>query len=412
VLWHRTGWLWLALGGVGAAALVNYRLNYYTDTPAASLGAYAEAFARSLFEVQLPLILGFSDLDNRIFTWCGIVLAAGAVVALVIRAVRRPAMWRGLGFAAAGWLLPIAALVLNRVGVVGQTAVRLPYYFGLSTMLVVLGVAAALSVDGPQAVPPRRARGRMPAAVPVLLALVAVAAWAHSLDPSSGAAWRAGHQLYPDEPVNTDRFVTELRASAQEVAERDPSATLLDAVVPDSVVWPQYVPYNRLGVVARLVGVELPVDDPAGSPYVATSDGRLVPAELVWQQRLTLHRGDEPGLTLSSVSGLAGSGGGACFETAKGAAVEWLLPAPVRGDHLVVRAQVTVDRATPYVVYTAAGGSDYGFANNAGKSWDTSRDTWLDPVDAHRVDKLVITGVDAGVRVCLSSLSVGEAVTR
>jgi len=409
-LWRRTGWLWVALGVVGLASLINYRLNYYVDTPGASLGQYAEAFVRSLFQMQLPLVLGFSDLDNRVFTWCGVALAVLGLVTLLVRARRRPAMWKGLAFALAGWLLPISALVLNRVGVVGQTIVTLPYYYCLSTLMVVLGIAAALSVVEPAAEPaaqpgPRESRRR--ALLPVVLLVAVALAWAHSLGPSSRLVWEAGHRLFPDEPVNDQTFVTALSESAREVASRDPSATLLDGDVPDSVVWSQYAPYNRLNVVAPLIGIRFPIDDPDGSPYIATPKGRLVAVDLEWRQQVDVREGTEPGLQLPDATP---SDSGACFEATQASGIEWILPRPVRGDHLMLRAEVTVDRATPYRVYTAEGPGDYTEANNDGKAWDRSGDTSLDTISAHRVDKLVITELDPGVHICLRSLSVGEAV--
>lgn len=413
-LWRRTAWLWLALGVVGAAALVNYRLNYYVDTPGAPLGQYAEALARALFQVQLPLLLGFSDLDNRLFTWCGVAVAVVAVAALLVRAWRRPAAWKGLGFALAGFLLPIAALVLNRVGVVGQVIVTLPYYYALSSLLMVLGIAAALAEPEPAGARDRagvraghRARGRVPV-VPTVLVVVVVLAWAHSVGPTSRLVFVAGHRLFPDEPVNTPTYITALSSSARDVARRDPDATLLDGDVPDSVVWDQYAPYNRLNVVAPLLGIRFPIDDPDGSPYVATPRGRLVPVDLVWRQRLDVRDGVEPGLQLPPV--VTPSADGACFEATSTSGVEWILPRPLRGDHLVLRAEVTVDRATPYRVYTAEGAGDYVEANNDGKAWDPSGDTWLDTISALRVDKLVINQLDPGTHVCVRSLSVGQAV--
>jgi hypothetical protein len=402
-LWRRTGWLWVALGVVGVLTLVNYRVNYYVDTAGASLGEYAEAMARSLGQVQLPLVLGFSDLDHQLFSWCGTALAALGVLALLLRAVRRPAMWKGLIFALAGWLLPSAALVLNRIGVVGQPIVKIPYYYGLSTMLLVVGIAAALAA----AVDPAPLPGRLRTWLPVVGVVVVALAWIQSVGPSTQIVWVAGQKLFGDKPPATDRFVSGLIDSA---ADLEPDATVLNGNVPESLVWAEFAPYNRLDRVAAISGIDLDFDQPDRPAYVATTTGRLVPVDLQWREQLDVRTGTEAGLRLTDVRDLEPGDDGLCFRSTATSSVEWVLPDRQRADRLVVRADVRVDRRTAYRLFTASAGSTYAPANGDDKAWDPDSTSALDTVVAHRVDQLAFMSFTPGAKVCLAALAVGEAV--
>ena len=404
-LWRRTGWLWVALGVVGVLTLVNYRVNYYVETPGASLDEYAEAMARSLGQVQLPLVLGFSDLDDRLFSWCGTALAVLGVFALLLRALRRPAMWKGLTFALAGWLLPSAALVLNRVGVVGQPIVKMPYYYGLSTVLLVIGIAAALAAAADPAPPsPPAARGHG-------------CRWSGSWSwpwpgftqsaPARRSCGWPGRSCSATSRRPTDRFVTGLTDSA---ADLEPDATVLNGDVPESLVWAEFAPYNRLDRVAAVSGIDLDFDQPDRPAYVATTTGRLVPVDLQWREQMDVGTGTEAGLRLTDVRDLEPGDDGLCFRSTATSSVEWVLPDRQRADRLVVRADVRVDRRTAYRLFTASAGSTYAPANGDDKAWDPDSTASLDTVVAHQVDQLVFTSFTPGANVCLAALAVGEAV--
>ena len=92
----------------------------------------------------MPTVLGFHDPRTDWFSTLSLVVGIVALAALVAwLLLTREQAWRGLLFAAAGWLLPTLALVLNRVALFGVTVVDNAIYFHLPTALFVVGILEA-----------------------------------------------------------------------------------------------------------------------------------------------------------------------------------------------------------------------------------------------------------------------------
>jgi hypothetical protein len=400
---RRSWWLWVAFGVVGALALVNYRVSYYDPTPRPTTGDTLSALARSLLEVQLPLLLGFSDPAQGQRMRVGTVVAVVAVAVLLVVLARRGAGARGLVFAVAGWALPSAALVLSRVGLYGEGMVHQPYYYALSTVLVVLGLGMALSA--PAATVRRQApwlRTATPVAL-VLLGLVAGTAWVLSAGAASRAVWADPGDTAP--PEGDGPYVDRLRRTA---AALGPDATLIDGDVPGVVVLANFAPYNRLHVVAALNGVEVPFGRVDRTPYAATQAGSLVPVSIQWLQRLDIAGGAPPGLAVSGTDGPVRPGpGGACFSTTAATRLEWALPEPVRGRHLLVRADFAVPSGTPARAVVTETGRSWVPANNDGTVWAAGAAGVLDTVAVGRVARVGYDSFAPGREVCLSGLAVG-----
>lgn len=401
---RRSWWLWAGFVTIGGLALINYRVNYWAPTPRATPGETAAALAASLVEVQLPLLLGFSGPGDGRLMRVGSLVAAAALTGLLIWLGRRRAGARGLVFALAGWALPSAALVLSRVGLYGEGMVHQPYYYALSTVLVVVGLGMALSAPSSR-VGPRPARFAQVLPVGLsMLGVVAGAAWVLSAGPAARSVWTADPGNL-GVPAGDGRYVDRL---AQSGAALEPDATLIDSDVPESVVLAAFAPYNRLHVVAALNGVDVPFGVLDRTPYAAAGDGALVPATLSWSEQLDVRTGAEAGLVITGSDGPVRAGpSGACFATAQATRVEWAVPSPVRGERLIVRAEATVDAETPArLVVTGADGVATP-ANYDGTRWSPREAGALDTVATDRVHTIVYDTFAPGRTVCLMGLAIG-----
>ena len=407
---RRSWWLWLGFVTLGGLALVNYRVNYWAPTPKAAASDYVAAMTSSLVEVQLPLLLGFSDPEQGSLMQVGTVVAVVALAGLLFRLVRLRAGGRGLVFAVAGWALPSAALVLSRVGLYGTSLVHQPYYYALSTVLVVLGLGVAFS-DSSRSEPSHTSE-RFPLALPAALSalgVIACTAWVLSAGPAARSIWNADPGAV-GEPGDERRYVERLRESGARLG-RD--STLVDTDVPTSLVLAAFAPFNRLHVVAALNGVDVPFGRGDRTPYAATAGGVLVPATLSWAELLEVRTGVEAGLAITGTDGPMRPGpSGACFTTTEQTRLEWALPAPVRGEDLVARAEVTVDTETParLVVIGADGNAAPG--NYDDTRWLPGETGALDTIAAQQVDRIAYDSFAPGRTVCLGSLAVGSVSTR
>ena len=98
---------------------------------------------------------------------------------------------------------------------------------------------------------------------------------------------------------------------------------------------------------------------------------------------------------------------GACFSTTAATRLEWALPEPVRGRHLLVRADFTVGAGTPARLVVTETGRSWVPANNDGTVWAAGAAGVLDTVAVRRVARVGYDSFAPGREVCLSGLAVG-----
>lgn len=394
---RRTWWAWAGLAAICVAAAVNYRVNYYDPVDRPSVAGLVHALGRSLVRTLIPTALGFHDPHSHVFSALSLVvgclvLAGGGAWLLATRT----GAWRGLAFAAVGWLLPTLALVLNRVSIFGITVVDNAIYFHLPTVLAVVGVLEAVRA-------PRRTGARRPgwrpgiSRVVVPVALLAVVA---------GYAWSAGPTARYQLPVGaTPSFVERARDSARALRATGRPFSVLDSDVPGFVVPGEFTPYNRADRVLGVVVPGLTFDDASLPLYHLALTGALEPVSVDWVAETTV---DDGALSLDKAS-RDSSGDGLCFTAATGSQVVWALPAPVAGPDLVVRTVATVDRPTAFrVVVRPQGEVGFDRANRDAHELEGDSDGVLDTVAAGSVATLRVKGFTPGVHVCVESVSVGR----
>jgi len=427
----RSWWMWLALGTLGALSLVNYRVNYYQPAPPASMPDVVTGLRMSLFETVVPTMLGCHRPGVEWFSALGTLLGLGVLAGLLVfTAVTRRGAWRGWLFAIAGWLVPSAALVLNRVGLYGVGVVTQAFYFFLSTMLVLVGVLTALNS------PPRPGRPTVVALsqgrtsgtwvatdgrvsqrarlATTLTLLVVLSGWWFSAAASVREIQASGR---PSGHLVPAQFVDNLRRSAAEAGAAAGSVNVLDSDVPAALVPPQFAPYNRADRVAAVNGLALEFGR-AGEPmYVIGADGQLAPASIDWMSRVPISTGTEPGVTLSGVSDLhSDRARGACFTVAgPNAVINVTLPVPVAGDRLVVRASAFVDRPTVRRLITTGpdtptAPAGYAAANYDRVMWRTDQHELLDTVKGNAISALSFDSMTVGATICLREIAVGNVV--
>ena len=376
----RTWWIWASLAVIAIAWLVNFVQHYYSPSGRADLGEYLQAFWIAVGRTTLPTILGFHDPGLVWFSNVGTALAGLVVLVLVVHTARtRVGAWRGWLFGFAAWLLPIAALLLNRVADYGPgVATHLLYYF-LPVTLVIVGALEVWRA-------PRRAvaRGRMPLTVPGrrILALVTVAV----LVVGVAAYARSASRVAVGYTVGYSGFTTRLADSARGRSEQG-AFSVIDSNVVN--VPAKFHPYNRLDRIADVVGVPLNFDG-VNPPYaVVDRFGQLHDAQITWVDTELVESSTAGGFQILGMRDLTFvPGEGACFTTVdQFSQVVWPLASPISSDHLVVRAPLRVDTPVEQRLYVApAVGQDYLPANeDPGKSWQPGSEGTLDTVTSSTI---------------------------
>ena len=395
---RRTWWLWLGVGAIGVAAAVNYRLNYYDPAPDTSPVDIGQAVGLSLVRTLVPTALGLHDPRSDAFSALSLVIGC-AVLALLVGwlLTTRAGAWRGLVFAAAGWLLPTLALVVNRVAFFGVGVVDNAIYFHLPTVLFLIGIVEAWRL------PRRRPARLLPGptlrrvVVPTLVVAV-VAAYAWSAGPTS---------RYQLPPGATPTFVEHARASAAELRATGDPFTVINSDVPAFVVPGDFVPYNRANEVLGVTAPALTFDEPVPPYYRVSETGTLVPVDVDWLAGSTAASGDLR--LLDAPRDPDAPGGALCFTATASSSVLWPLGATLTGPDLVVRTIASVDETTTVrVVVRIEGENGFDRANPDRHTLSPDRTGVLDTVAAASVEGIRVKGFTPGVRVCVDSLAVGR----
>ena len=398
---RRTWWVWTGLTAICLAAALNYRINYYDDSVGrAPLGETLHALALSLVRTLVPTAVGFHDPRSDAFSALSLVIGCLVLVGLVAYLVAtREGAWRGLLFAAAGWLLPTVALVLNRLTIYGIHVVDNAIYYHLPTVLVVIGVLESWRAPRRSGTESLRLR---PGARVVLVATALVAM-------AAGYAWSAGPTARYQAPAGTSPAFTDAsRASAQRMLARGTHFSVINSDVPGSLVPAGFKPYNRAEQVLGVVAPPLDFDDPAPPYYRFSDTGDLVPVDVQW---LAQADPDSGGLHLRDGDRTTGPDGSLCFTATDSSSVVWPLGSEVKGPDLVIRTLATVDRDTPVRVNVRGTGTD-GFdrANDDGHVLRPHGTGVLDTVAAASVDSVRVKEFAPGTEVCVDSLAIGRVV--
>lgn len=408
-LLRRTWWVWVALGALAVWSVLNYKINYYQPTPAPSLPLALDALGTSLVTVQLPLTLGFYDPSRAWFQLLGIALGAAAGVALiVVTLLRSRRAWRGWAFALLGWLIPVTAVVLSRVGYIGVRAVEQPMYYYLPTLLFLIGALEAWAAPWvwqrrhePEAsVPTGRPPRRGTLAAGAVAAVAFAAAWQSSAWPTI-ASTNYGMIGSPNTPFRN--YMTNLVDSAHTLQASGAPFSVINGVAPEGLL--NFQGHNRLSQVTGVHDPSIPFDAPDGPWYVPDETGTLVPATIQWQAELTA-----PAVGLATNGTTAMNGGpGLCFTVdTPDAALRWDLPAPVAGGAPVVRTMATVAAATPVRVSTVTNPGDPPVVTNVNpRTWTPDETGRLDTTAEPQISSVVIDSMTVGTSMCLTSIQVG-----
>ncbi len=402
---RRTWWLWLGIITITGAAAVNFRLNYYSPQPRGPLGELLHALVHSWVNTLVPTALGLHDpgtpwLDvlAAVLGWVVTVLVVGWLV------VTRQGVWRGLAFAALGWLLPTLALLLNRLGRYGFEVADDAIYVYLPTVLTLIGLAEAF-------LRPRRrpAARRVEAAVltrwalpTALVSLVAAYVW--SVEPTAS---------YRIPPGATGDFVANARASADATREQVGRFSVIDSLTHAKVMPEGYGRYSRDSNVLGLTVPGLRFDDPR-PPYFRFDDqGRLraAPIEELARTR-DAPTTDDGKLQIDDADDLTyDAERGNCFTATDATTVTWRFQ-QVSGDDLVVRTRVTVDAESQMVLFVDPGTDGqltYPYPIDSGDTTLLASGAGsLEIVDASTLGGVQLNGFTPGVGVCLQSIDIGQ----
>ncbi|QIG44794.1 hypothetical protein G5V58_20220 [Nocardioides anomalus] len=400
VLARRTWWTWAGLATICLAAALNYRLNYYDPVPRPSVTDTAHALVRSLVHTLVPTALGFHDPRSTGFSAFSLIVGCVTLsLAVLWLLVTREAAWKGLLFAAAGWLLPTLALVLNRVSIFGVHVVDNVIYFHLPTALFAVGMLEAWRS-------PARLRGRRLRPPPVARRAMVASAIVVML---GGYAWSTGPTARYQLPEGaTPDYVEHARESASVIGADGQPFAVLGGDVPGFVVPGDFRPYNRVGRVLRLTVPDLHFDDPDRRLYRVDDSGNLVPAHIEWVRvagPLELRLRNAPNRAIRSGNQL-------CFTSTRDVSVIWALGEPVEGPGLVVRTTAEVSSPTGLrTVVRRTGATTFDRANPDDHSLTPRRPGVLDNVQATSIATLRVKGFDPGVDVCVKSVEVGRLVS-
>ncbi|WP_420124750.1 hypothetical protein [Nakamurella sp.] len=405
-LLRRTWPVWAVLLVIAAWSLWNYKTNYYVATASPTPELALEALGTSLLTIQLPMSIGVYDLTRPGFQLTGIVVSGIVLVALVVfTLLRSRRAWRGWSFALLGWLIPLAAVTLSRVGYIGIPAIQQSMYYYLPTLLFLVGVFEAWAAPwrpDPHAAPAtgfRRPRTAAVAAVAVG-ALALGTAWISSAWPTISST---NYSMIgpPGAPIRS--YVPNLVASAQAEQATGEPFSVINGGAPSELM--QFQDHRWLSRVVSVHDPSIPFNAPDGPWYVPDDTGTLVPATISWAAAT------DPGSPFADLTsaGLTPVGTAGCFtvDTAD-ASLRWDLPAPVSGGPLVVRTMATVEAATPVRVSTVTetGGSPVGTAVSS-RPWTPGETGRLDTPSEPQVVAVVLDSMTVGTSMCLDSIEVG-----
>lgn len=416
-LLRRTWPVWAALLVIAAWSLWNYKTTYYVATASPTPELALEALGTSLLTIQLPLSIGFYDLTRPGFQLTGIVVSGIVLVALaVLTLLRSRRAWRGWSFALLGWLIPVAAVTLSRVGYIGIPAIQQSMYYYLPTLLFLVGVFEAWAAPWRPEPDPvrgrpatdgvaggvtafRRPRTAAVAAVAVG-ALAMGAAWVTSAWPTISAT---NYSMIgaPGDPIRS--YVPNLVASAQARQATGEQFSVVNGGAPADLL--QFQDHRWLSRVVSVYDPSIPFDAPDGPWYAPDDTGALVPATIAWAAAT------DPGSPFTDLTsgGVTPTGTAGCFTVdTPDATLRWDLPAPVGGGPLVVRTMATVDAATPVRVSTVTetGGSPVGNVVSS-RTWTPGETGRLDATSEPQVVAVVLDSMTVGTSMCLDSIEVG-----
>jgi hypothetical protein len=404
--------LWAGYVVIGLASVLNYRANYYSPAPGVSIPQILESLRISLLEALLPSFLGIHDPSNQTLTNVGAVVSGGLAIGLVWWTVQRSrAAWWAWGFAVLGWLVPTLALVVNRAGLFGVGVASNLVYYPFATLLVVVGALEAVaSATAPgRPVDPGAAHrtviGTTSPRVRAVAGAVALALVATAYVTSVVPAMKQQSVATP-----ARNFVGSVVSGLEDLRAHGPF-TVLDTDVPSSLVPAEFAPYNRLGNVLAVSGVDVQLDDVSGPLYVADGQGDLRRASYDALATVPAADASAPGRVLIDGAKAHRRGDAKCFRAGPSTQLRMAIPAPVTGASLVVRALIDVDRRSSLQMRVA----------------DTGLERWVavpdpGPLLPGRVgvyastavsssDSVLLSNFTPGTRVCARTISLGVVAT-
>lgn len=408
----RTWRLWLVLGLLAVAAVVNFRLYYYDPTPAPSVALALDALRTSLFTVQLPMVVGlFGPVLTTWRTVLVVSIAAFFVVVVVVTLVRSRRAWRGWTFALVGWLVPVLSVVTSRVGYIGIPAVEQSMYYYLPTLLFIVGALEAwVAPSWPHREEAVAARAPAVRRRAIAMAGLGGAAIATAFMWSTVPTIATTNYGMIGSPTALERdYMANLVASAKALETRGAPFSVINGVAPAGLL--NFQGHNRLSQITKIYDPTLTFDAPEGPYYVPVSTGQLIPATIRWGAELSLPA-QSGALTLRGVT-LEASGDAMCFRVDQPSAyVRWDLPQPATGGPVAIRTMSSVDQASRVRVSTVGEPSKDPVVTNVNpRAWSPSEDGRLDTTPEPQVSAVVFDSMSVGAKICLSSLKVGTVST-
>jgi len=406
---RRSWWAWSLMAIMLLLSICNYRIYYYKPAPKASLHLIVDGLFVSLFHALLPSLVGLHG-DQYAPGWDRFAVVVGAVLLVGLfgwTMTRSLGAWRGWAFAFAGWLVPALALLVNRLGYTHNTglATGLVYDY-LATAMFLVGVLEAVLQAGlltrfsaVRRPPVRTARVGL-AGITVLCVLAGIG-WVHSLNPTLRVQYVAN-------PYRN--YASNIEHGAAAAAKGGPYG-ILSSTAPRGLVSHSFVPYNTSTRVVGLYHPNLPFDVPAARLFAIDEVGHLYPVSLHNLLRVE-PSGTAATMTPHNVTDLhTDPQEGMCFRTKIAARVMVNLPAPLSGEHLVVRTNFTVGAATAERVYVLApNATAWTAANGDPRLWQPGQTALLDTVAATSIVGLQISRLTANVPICISSIEVSDAM--
>jgi hypothetical protein len=279
-LW-RERWAWIGYGVIEAGALANYFHRYYFASPRPSTGKFFHFLEISLFQAFIPALVGIVDPQSALgrSAVVTVVVALLAIAAVAVILYVRPRAWRCLAAFAAVFLVTMAPLGLNRIGLFGVgVGYELYYQQSLQLMFLVL-VAFALSPltprvrDAPRALRLIAVRLKpLPYAIPAVAA-AAIAAYGvlyvSSVHDLANSSWQ---------PRRAHSYISTFEASVRAARTRTGhEPVLIDHSVPPDLMPAIFVPFNHYDQFFPVIDSHLHYDRASGPTYLVDINGRLVP---------------------------------------------------------------------------------------------------------------------------------------
>lgn len=372
----------------------------------ASVGDLHEYFSYTWFKVFAPALLGFqlplspSAADRMVVILSQIVVAGVVIWSLI----RRRTAWRAwVLFAIVFFVSELPAPLVRGIDAPAlATAYR---YHMVSLTAFTLALALAFLPLRPTLTrarePVRLHRARLDLGY-VVVAVALVAYVANSIAGSSQYL-----HVFTFAKLNKS-YVTALLRSVAEVERSGPGTGLLDSDVPPTVVPPQFLPFNRLSMVAGLTNRRLTFSTRAPRLVQITATGNVEPvrfrivlegnaAELRMTGKLTVPAELEPAIENRHV----------CLRTpASLTPITYTFPRSLEPGNWYVRLTATSDRAGTALI---------GTSNGSG--WVPAPEWGMPLLEGHtdNVSRLGLeqpTGVQitlpAQTRICLSEITIAR----